>query len=152
MTDPKQLTPLLVVEALEPLDGRRTWISWRGHDFTVSGDNHVAHGGSGTGPDGFDLLSAALGQCLLNTLLAHAQRDGTPIRAAKAVVSTKARVRGSAAAPYLSDLTVDIYLDGDLDEATRAELESAARTLCGVRETLRRSPRIEERVHIGVPP
>jgi uncharacterized OsmC-like protein len=152
MVDARQLTPLLVVEALEPLDGRRTSITWREHDFTLSGDNHIAHGGSGTGPDGFDLLSAALGQCLLNTLLAHAQRDGASIRSAKAVVSTKARVRGAGAAPYLSDLRVDIYLDGDVDEPMRAELETAARTLCGVRETLRRSPRIEEHVHLGESP
>jgi uncharacterized OsmC-like protein len=144
--------PVLVVEALQPLDGRRTSITWREHDFNVSGDNHVAHGGGGTGPDGFDLLSAALGQCLLNTLLARSQRDGTPIRAAKAVVSTKARLRGTGTAPYLSDLRVDIYLDGDIDEATREELESAARTLCGVRETLLRSPRVEEHVHIGAGP
>jgi uncharacterized OsmC-like protein len=152
VADEGRPSPLLVVEALEPLDGRRTSITWREQDFSVSGDNHVAHGGSGTGPDGFDLLGAALGQCLLNTLLARSQRDGTPIRSAQAVVSTKARLRGTGKAPYLSDLRVDIYLDGDIDEATRAELESTARTLCGVRETLRQSPRVEEHVHLGAGP
>jgi uncharacterized OsmC-like protein len=148
----KQMHPLLVVEALAPLDGRRTEITWLEHDFSVNGDNHVPHGGSGTGPDGFDLVSAALGQCLLNTLLARAQRDGLEIRAAKAVVSTKARMRGERVAPYLSDFEVDIYLDGDLDETARAELEDAAKTLCGVRETLLQTPRIEERVHLGPAP
>jgi uncharacterized OsmC-like protein len=148
----KQMHPLLVVEALAPLDGRRTEITWLEHDFSVSGDNHVPHGGSGTGPDGFDLVSAALGQCLLNTLLARAQRDGRQIHSAKAVVSTKARVRGEQVAPYLSDFEVDIYLEGDLDETARAELEDAAKTLCGVRETLLQTPRIEERVHLGPAP
>jgi uncharacterized OsmC-like protein len=146
------MSPLLVVEALEPLQGRRTAITWLAHDFSLAGDNHVAHGGGGTGPDGFDLLSAALGQCLLNTLLARAQRDGTEIRSAKAVVSTKARLRGDSVAPYLSDFRVDLYIDGDLSEAERAELEVAAKTLCGVRETLLRSPRVEERVHLGPAP
>ena len=149
MSDP---APLLVVEALEPLDGRRTEISWPDHGFSVAGDNRTSHGGSGTGPDGFDLLAAALGQCLLNTLLARTQRDGTAIRSAKAVVSTKARLRGGRRAPYLSDLRVDIYLDGDVDERTRAELEETAATLCGVRETLLQRPNIEERVHLGMPP
>jgi uncharacterized OsmC-like protein len=148
----RRMVPLLEVEALEPLDGRRTAITWLEHDFELAGDNHEAHGGGGSGPDGFDLLSAALGQCLLTTLLAAAQRDGVAIRAAKAVVSTKARLRGREVAPYLSDFDVDIYLDGDLDEAVRARLEDATRSLCGVRETLLQTPRIAERVHLGPPP
>jgi uncharacterized OsmC-like protein len=146
------MDPLLVVEALEPLDGRQTSITWVEHAFALAGDNHRAHGGTSTGPDGFDLLSAALGQCLLTTLLARAQRDGIELRSARAVVSTKARLPGGGAAPYLSDLEVDIYLDGDLDEPTRAALEQATRTLCGVRETLMQTPRIAERVHLGPPP
>lgn len=148
----RQMSPLLVVEALEPLHGRRTSITWVNHDFSLAGDNHIAHGGGGTGPDGFDLLGAALGQCLLNTLLARAQGDGTRIQSAKAVVSTKARVRGESVAPYVSDFRVDLYVDGNLEEAERADLELAAKTLCGVRETLLQSPRIEERVHLGPAP
>jgi uncharacterized OsmC-like protein len=139
---------LLEVEALEPLDGRRTAITWLEHDFRVEGDNHTPHGGSSSGPDGFDLVAAALGQCLLNTLLAKAQRDGVRIDGARAVVSTKARLQGNDKAPYISDFEIDIHLDADIDEATRAELEKAAKTLCGVRETLLHVPRIEERVHV----
>lgn len=148
----KRMEPRLIVEAHAPLDGRRTSVTWVHHPFTLSGDNHVAHGGEGTGPDGFDLLAAALGQCLLNTLLAKSQRDGTPIRAAKAVVSTKARLRGGGAAPYLSDFMIDLYLDGDIEETDRIELEREAQSMCGVRETLLQMPRIEERVHIGPGP
>lgn len=146
------MTPTLVVHALEPLEGRRTLIRWIDHPFSVSGDNHVAHGGGSTGPDGFDLLAAALGQCLLNTLLVKAQRDGTLIRAAKAVVSTKARLRGRGAAPFLSDFKVDLYLDAAMDETARADLERGAQSMCGVRETLLQSPRIEEHVHLGEAP
>ena len=148
----KRMTPTLVVHALEPLEGRRTSIEWLNHSFSVSGDNHIAHGGRSTGPDGFDLLAAALGQCLLNTLLAKAQRDGTRIRAAKAIVSTKARLRGRDVAPYLSDFEVDLYLDATMDETTRAQLERWAQAMCGVRETLLQLPRIEERVHLGEGP
>jgi uncharacterized OsmC-like protein len=144
----KTMRPLLEVEALEPLTGRRTAITWSDHDFRVEGDNHIPHGGASTGPDGFDLVAAALGQCLLNTLLARAQRDGTQITAARAVVSTKSRLQGDARAPYISDFVVDLYIEGDVDEPTRAELERAAQTLCGVRETLLQTPRIEERVHV----
>jgi uncharacterized OsmC-like protein len=146
------LRPTLKVEAQDPSGGRRTSITWVDSDFVISGDNHVAHGGTGTGPDGFDLLAAALGQCLLNTMLARAQRDAIPIRSAEAVVSTKARLRGGDTAPYLSDIQVDIYVDADVDERIRAELEHAAAVLCGVRETLRQGPRVAERVHLGRAP
>lgn len=144
----KWMSPTLVVEALAPLDGRGTSITWVEHPFSVVGDSHTNHGGSGAGPDGFDLLTAALGQCLLNTLLARAQRDGIQIRSAKAVVSTKVRMRGEGVAPYLSDFKVDLYVDGDIDETTRAELERATQTMCGVRETLLQSPQIEECLHV----
>jgi uncharacterized OsmC-like protein len=144
--------PRLVVRALEPSSGRRTEIAWFDYSFSISGDNHIAHGGQGTGPDGFDLVAAALGQCLLNTLLAKAQRDGTSIREAKAVVTTKSRLGGTRSAPYLCDFKVDVYVDADIDEATRAALEEWARRMCGVRETLVQMPEIEEHVHLGPGP
>jgi len=144
-----RMAPLLEVQALAPLDGRRTRVTWLRHPFVVTGDNHVAHGGESSGPDGFDLIAAALGQCLLNTLLAKAQRDGKTIREAKAVVATRARLPGRGAAPYLSDFEVDIYLEGELAESDRIALEQWARDKCGVRETLLQTPRIEERVHLG---
>ncbi len=138
----------LTVEALDPNHGRRTSITWFEHNFTLSGDNHCEHGGSGTGPDGFDLLAAALGQCLLNTLLAKAQHDGIELTSARAVVGTKARLAGARSAPYLSDLVVDIHLAGDVDEPTRRALEDHARQFCGVRATLRSIPNVNERVHV----
>jgi uncharacterized OsmC-like protein len=148
----KRMDPQLAVEAHDPAHGRRTTITWADRSFTIEGDNQVAHGGTGEAPDGFDMIGAALGQCLLTTLLRRAQRDGVALTSAKAVVSTKVRLRGNDVAPYLSDFRVDIHLDGDLDEATCAELEEATRTLCGVRETLLRAANIEEHVHLGPGP
>ena len=144
----KTMRPLLEVEALQPLDGRRTAITWLDHDWRVEGDNHANHGGSDGGPDGFDLVAAALGQCLLTTLLARAQRDGVRLSSVRAVVATKSRLQGNERAPYISDFEVDLYVEGDVGEAARAALEEAARTLCGVRETLLQTPRIAERVHV----
>jgi uncharacterized OsmC-like protein len=144
----KTMRPLLEVKALDPHDGRRTEITWFEHDFQAHGDNHTPHGGTSSGPDGFDFVAAALGQCLLNTLLAKAQRDGVAIDSAKAVVSTKSRLQGDDKAPFISHFEVDLYLDGEIDESTRQVLEDAAKRLCGVRETLLQIPQIEERVHV----
>jgi uncharacterized OsmC-like protein len=138
----------LAVEALDPNHARSTSITWFEHDFTLSGDNHREHGGSGSGPDGFDLLAAALGQCLLSTLLAKAQHDGIELASARAVVGTKVRVGGAGSAPVLSDLVVDIHLAGAVDEGTRRALEEHTRQFCGVRATLESTPNLEERVHI----
>lgn len=148
----KRMAPRLVVQARAARSGRRTEITWTDYSFSISGDNHVAHGGESTGPDGFDLVAAALGQCLLNTLLARAQHDGVEIREATAVVATKSRIPGGQSAPYLSDFKVDIYLEADIDESVRAALEEWAKLKCGVRETLLQTPRIEEHVHLGVKP
>jgi uncharacterized OsmC-like protein len=145
----KTMHQLLEVRALEPHDGRRTEINWFEHPFQVNGDNHTQHGGGSTGPDGFDLVAAALGQCLLTTLLAEAQRRSVAIDSARAVVSTKSRLQGDRLAPFISHFEVDLYLDGDIDEPTRQSLEAAAQRLCGVRETLLQIPHIRDRVHVA---
>ena len=143
-----ELTPALVVEAIEPTHGRRTLTTFLGRSISIAGDSRVEHGGQGTGPDGFDLVSAALGQCLLTTLLAKAQADGVQLTGARVVVSTKSRLRGSRGAPYLSDFDAEIVLEGDIDEATRVVLAEHAERFCGVRETLLRMPRIDARVRV----
>ena len=146
------IEPTIVIDSSDPTAySRQTSVKWTA-GFGISGDNPVAHGGGGTGPDGFDLVAAALGQCLLNTLIADAERKRIPLRSARALVATKSRIPGRGQAPYISDFKVDIYIEGDLDEGQRAELEQATTALCGVRETLMRTPRIAEHVHIGAGP
>ncbi len=144
------MSPTIVIESESPaIYGRRTSVRWTAAGFEIHGDNSVGHGGEGSGPDGFDLLGAALGHCLLTTVIATAQREEIALQSARALVATKSKLQGSDRAPYLSDFQVDIYLEGELSERQRAQLERATAALCGVRETLMRAPRIVERVHIG---
>ena len=114
---------------------RRTVVRFDDNPGEVSGDNAKAHGGSGTGPDGFDLLAAAFGQCMLNTLMAILGREGIPVRTASAEVRVKVR-RAAHSAPRISDLHVDITVDADLDEVQRAALFRRAAEDCGVHATL----------------
>lgn len=129
----------------------RTSVLWTEAGFQITADNGVAHGGTGAGPDGFELLGAALGHCMLITLIAAAKRDGVALTRAEAQVATKSKLQGAESAPYISDFEVDIFLEGDLTEGQRRKLEQATIARCGVRETLMRIPRIAERVHVGRP-
>lgn len=149
-----RLKPIIAVRIQEPANyGRRTSVSWIRHGrFELNGDNAVEHGGAGTGPDGFDLLAAALGQCLLTTLVAEAQRRRIELRGAEARVAVNPKEPGGGAAPYLSDFVVDLYIDADINEAEREALEEAASSLCGVRESLLRTPGITERLHVSPAP
>jgi uncharacterized OsmC-like protein len=148
----KVMRPTITVESTDAAShSRQTTVTWTNvAGVEIHGDNPTNHGGSGTGPDGFDLLGAALGQCLLNTLIANAERDGIMLRGARATVAIKSKAPRVGEAPYISDFLVDVYLDGDLDEDQRADLEQGMATLCGVRETLMRTPAIVERVHVGM--
>ena len=114
---------------------RRTVVHFDDNDGEVRGDNAAAHGGSGTGPDGFDLLAAAFGQCMLNTLLAILGRESVAVRAARAEVRVKVRLQ-SRSAPRISDLHVDLRLDADVDDAVLPTLFGRAADECGVHATL----------------
>lgn len=145
--------PSIVVRAADPGNwGRRVSLSWPVAGWVVHGDNSEAHGGEETAPDGFGFLGAALGVCMVTTLLACAQREGIRLRGVEAHIATKARLRGVGRAPHLETFHIDLYVDGEVDEIRRAQLEEATTRLCGVRETLRRGAEVSERVHLGRAP
>ena len=144
-----EMHPTIVVEAENASEySRQTSVRWVDAGFEIHGDNPVAHHGDGTGPDGFDLLGAALGQCMLSTLVASAQREGIPLSSAQAEVATKSKLQGTDKAPFISDFQVELFVDGDLDEQQCRRLEELTEAMCGVRETLMRTPTIVDRVQI----
>jgi len=95
-------------------------------------DEPVSAGGLGTGPNPFDLLSAALGACTAMTVRLYAERKGWPLQ--------HVRVRAThhrGALQARDRFSLEIGLEGDLDEARRARLmDIAAR--CPVHLSLER--------------
>jgi putative redox protein len=89
-------------------------------------------GGLGSGPNPFDLLSAALGACTVMTMRLYAERKGWPLTHARARV---AHHRGALQARDTFSLEID--LEGDLDETQRARLIDVA-SRCPVHQTLDR--------------
>jgi putative redox protein len=95
-------------------------------------DEPVSVGGLGSGPNPYDLLSAALGACTAMTLRLYAERKGWPL--GRVQVSVRHH-RASLEARDLFERTISV--EGPLDAAQLAQLLSIAQR-CPVHRTLDR--------------
>jgi putative redox protein len=100
-------------------------------------DEPISVGGLGSGPNPYDLLSAALGACTAMTLRLYAERKGWPLTRVQVGVLHH---RASLDARDLFDRT--IVVEGPLDEAQRAQLLSIAER-CPVHRTLDRGSEVK---------
>jgi putative redox protein len=95
-------------------------------------DEPVASGGLGSGPNPYNLLSAALGACKSMTIRLYANRKGWPLQ------RVRVAVRHSRADLQARDVfEADVTLEGALDDAQRARLLEIAER-CPVHMTLTR--------------
>jgi putative redox protein len=93
-------------------------------------DEPASVGGLGSGPNPYDLLSAALGACTSMTLRLYAERKGWPLS------RVQVSVRHHRAALDARDLfELAIRLEGPLDDAQKAQLMHIAEH-CPVHRTL----------------
>ena len=95
-------------------------------------DEPKAAGGLGSGPNPYELLSAALGACTTMTIRLYANRKAWPLERVRTAVRHS---RASLQAPDRFEL--DIALEGGLDAAQRARLMEIAER-CPVHLTLAR--------------
>jgi putative redox protein len=95
-------------------------------------DEPVSAGGTGTGPNPYDLLAAALASCTALTLRLYADRKGWPLKHVEVSVRHH---RSSLEARDRFDRCIE--LDGPLDEAQRARLLEIA-DRCPVHQTFDR--------------
>jgi putative redox protein len=100
-------------------------------------DEPVAAGGGGSGPNPYDLLSAAIGACSLMTLRLYADRKKWPLE------RVRLKVTHHRDGLHGKDRFVrEIELIGPLDETQRARLLEIS-THCPVHLTLERGSEIE---------
>ena len=99
-------------------------------------DEPVAAGGLGSGPNPYNLLSAAVGACTTMTIRLYADRKGWPL------TDVRVAVRHSRAGLQGKDMfELDIALDGALDDTQRARLMEIAER-CPVHLTLARGSEV----------
>ncbi len=109
-------------------------------DISFLVDEAVAVGGLGTGPDPYDLLSAALGACTAMTVRLYADHKQWPLRHVQVrVIHHRASLKDKDSFERI------IEIDGDLDETQRARLIEIAEH-CPVHHTLNRGSNIETRM------
>jgi putative redox protein len=100
-------------------------------------DEPVAVGGLGSGPNPFDLMSAALGSCTAMTIRLYANKKAWPLSRVRVRV---AHHRGTLAARDV--YSREIHLEGQLDDAQRARLVEIAEH-CPVHLSLERGADVE---------
>jgi putative redox protein len=105
-------------------------------DAAILIDEPLAAGGLGTGPNPYDLLSAALGACTTMTIRLYANRKGWPLARVRTAVTHS---RAGLQAP--DRFALNIALEGELDAAQRARLMEIAER-CPVHLTLTRGSEV----------
>lgn len=103
-------------------------------------DEPVAAGGLGSGPNPYNLLSAALGGCTAMTIRLYADRKGWPLKHVEVAVR-----HNRAGLQARDNFEIDIKLEGDLDAAQRARLMEIA-DKCPVHLTLARGSEVNARL------
>lgn len=108
------------------------------HGFLA--DEPVAVGGLGSGPNPYDLLSAALGACKAMTMRLYAERKGWPLKRARVAVR-HGKIHAADCADCetregrIDEFTCEITLEGPLDGEQRARIFEIAER-CPVHRTL----------------
>ncbi len=121
------------------IDGFRVDVSNGSHTWRA--DEPFDLGGSDTGPNPYDLLLGAVAACTVITLSSYARRKDIDITSISAEYSY-AKVHAAdcvecddTATGMIDQITSQVFIDGNFDDATRRRLEDIARR-CPVHRTL----------------
>lgn len=104
---------------------------------TFLADEPLAKGGLGSGPNPYDLLSAALGSCAVMTMRLYAAKKQWPLQSARVKV-THYRKDAQSRDRFVKE----VLLLGPLDESQRARLLEIS-TRCPVHLTMQRGADVE---------
>ena len=109
-------------------------------DLALIGDEPVASGGDGLGPNPYELLLASLGHCTVLTILLYARRknwslDGVSVRLRHERLVVEDELDNELIRRKVERIVQEIGLEGDLDDGQRARLLEIAGK-CPVHRTI----------------
>lgn len=137
-----------IVEVTEQASSLKQLICTSQHVF-FSDEPALVTGGSGAGPDPYELLLASLGACTSMTLRMYANRKQWPVRGIQVVLShSRTKAEDVTSDDNLVDVIErQITVTGDLEETQLARLEEIANR-CPVHRTLLNEKRISTKIHL----
>jgi putative redox protein len=123
-----------------------------GGRHSLLADEPAEHGGTDTGPSPYDYLLAGLGACKSMTMRLYADRKGIPMTRARVTLKHDKIHAEDCADCETKDgdidrIAVEISIEGDMDEATRARIAEIAER-CPVHRTLTHEIKIESSLKI----
>ena len=123
------------------LSGRGKYaVDIKAGSHVLVGDEPLDVGGNDLGPPPHDFLLAGLGACTCMTLRMYADHKKIPLKGVKVVLS-RCKIKAADCPDCVTkegeveEMTREITLEGDLDDATRARLLKIANK-CPVHKTL----------------
>lgn len=132
MSEPKTAGEAPESVIVEETRAGRYQVEVRAGGSSFLADEPIASGGLGSGPNPYDLLSAALGSCTAMTLRLYADRKAWPLERVKVLVDHTRSGLGAR-----DQFHREIRLEGPLDTEQRARLLEIANH-CPVHGTLER--------------
>jgi putative redox protein len=110
-------------------------------DYTVTTDQPVADGGSGSAPSPFDLFLASIGTCTGYYVLTFCQKNNLPTEEMKLT----ARFLRNPTTHLVENIRIDVQVPRDFPEKYKNAVIKAAE-VCTVKRHLEKPPRIDIKV------
>ena len=89
---------------------------------------------------------------MLLSLLEAARKLNVEVQSAEVRAGRRMHTDLKTGVARASHFFLDLYVDADVDESRREQLEELTRQGCASRATFLNPPEITERVHLGPPP
>jgi len=108
------------------------------NDFTVTTDQPVADGGSGSAPSPFELFLASIGTCTGYYVLSFCQKNHIPTENMRLTAS----IQRNSGTHLVENIRIDIHVPREFPEKYKNAVVKAA-DACAVKRHLNKPPKID---------
>jgi putative redox protein len=108
------------------------------NDFTVTTDQPVADGGSGSAPSPFELFLASIGTCTGYYVLSFCQKNNIPMENIRLTAS----IQRNSGTHLVENIRIDIHVPREFPEKYKNAVVKAA-DACAVKRHLNKPPKMD---------